>query len=161
MQNKEIEKDKQYFRKLSDTWKTMGNINEKASERLDNLLQYIEQLENKVKELEKENTDIKEVYIRTAKHLDKKGMLELSEYMLAQIEATPTFTTWEEYTTWISKQEIREKIEKLNKEYNEILSDYGNIDTDVTFNITNENVRKHLDELVIKIITLQELLEEK
>lgn len=119
MQNKEIEKildanvdiitykaDKD-FRCLTSTEKTLLENNNRIK-------QYIEQLETKVKELEKENTDIKEVYIRTAKHLDKKGHFELSEYMLAQIEATPTFTTWEEYTTWISKDKIREIIKELD-----------------------------------------------
>lgn len=61
----------------------------------------------------------------------------------------------------ISKEVIEKKIEKLDKEYKEILSDYGNIDTDVIFDIPNKNVRKHLDELITKIIILQELLKEK
>lgn len=61
----------------------------------------------------------------------------------------------------ISKEVIEEKIEELQKEYEEILSDYGNIDTDIMFNITNENVRKYLDKIVDKIIILQELLEGK
>lgn len=69
---------------------------------------------NLVEKQEKENTNLKDLYKRTAKHLDKKGHLELSEYMLAQIEATPTFTTWEEYTTWVSKEKIREIIKELN-----------------------------------------------
>lgn len=67
-----------------------------------------------IKKQQKENTDLKDLYIRTAKHLDKRGHFELSEYMLAQIEATPTFTTWEEYTTWVSKAKIRDILSKLN-----------------------------------------------
>ena len=104
----------------------------------------IGELENKVKELEKENTDIKEVYVRVAKHLDKKGMLELSEFMLAQIEATPTFTTWEEYITWISKQVIRDKIAEL------WIKCPKNSINDFIINERNN-----------KIEVLQELLEEK
>lgn len=46
----------------------------------------------------KENTDLKELYLRIAKHQEKIGHTELADYMLAQIEACPTFTTWEEYT---------------------------------------------------------------
>ena len=61
---------------------------------------------------------------------------------------------------YIPKEKVKYKIEKLDKEYKEILSDYGNIDTDITFSIPNKNVRKHLDELIVKIIVLQELLEE-
>ncbi|MCI8621342.1 MAG: hypothetical protein HFJ50_06440 [Clostridia bacterium] len=121
MQNKEIEEDKKHLRNLSeDALKCEDDeligIDAYAVGSITRILQYIDQLENKVKELEKENTDIKEVYIRTAKHLDKKGMLELSEYLLAQIEATPTFTTWEEYTTWVNKQVIRDKIKRIENE---------------------------------------------
>lgn len=121
MQNKEIEEDKKHLRNLSeDALKCEDDeligIDAHAVGSITRILQYIDQLENKVKELEKENTDIKEVYIRTAKHLDKKGMLELSEYLLAQIEATPTFTTWEEYTTWVNKQVIRDKIKRIENE---------------------------------------------
>lgn len=54
---------------------------------------------------------------------------------------------------------VEEKIEELDKEYIDILSDYGNIDTDVVINIPNENVRKYCEKLVEKIIVLQQLLE--
>lgn len=60
----------------------------------------------------------------------------------------------------IPVEKIEEKMKQIDKEYNDILSEYGNIDTDVTFNVTNENVRKHLDELVIRFTTLKELKEE-
>lgn len=76
---------------------------------------------NLIEKQEKENTDLKELYIRTAKHQEKIGHVEFAEYMLAQIEAVPTFTTWEEYTTWVSKTKIRVLIQKLNNqimEYN-------------------------------------------
>lgn len=80
----------------------------------DVLSRAIETVLQKLNMLEKENTDLKDLYIRTAKHQDKLGHFELSEYMLAQIEATPTFTTWEEYTTWVSKDKIREIIKELD-----------------------------------------------
>ena len=69
---------------------------------------------------------------------------------------TPEFA--EDY---IPVQKIKDKIEEIEKEYNEIISEYGNIDTDVIINVPDKNVRKYLDELVIKILVLQELLEEK
>ncbi len=69
---------------------------------------YFDKLIKFVKETQKENIDLKELYIRTAKHQEKIGHVELAEYMLAQIQAVPTFTTWEEYTTWVSKDKIRE-----------------------------------------------------
>lgn len=62
---------------------------------------------------------------------------------------------------WIPVQKIKDKIEEIEKEYNEIISEYGNIDTDVIINVPDKNVRKYLDELVIKILVLQELLEDK
>lgn len=65
-----------------------------------------------IEKQEKENTDLKYLYIRTAKHQEKIGHVELAEYMLAQIQAVPTFTTWEEYTTWVSKEDLRKILDK-------------------------------------------------
>ena len=76
---------------------------------------------------EKENTDLKELYIRIAKHFEKEGHIELSKHMLAQIEATPYFTTWEEYTTWVSKDKIREKLQIIKSTYSQINGDYFNM----------------------------------
>lgn len=59
---------------------------------------------------------------------------------------------------YIPKQKVKDKIEELKKEYYEILSEYGNLDTDIVINVPNKNVRKYIDELVIKILVLQELL---
>ena len=59
----------------------------------------------------------------------------------------------------ISKKKIEDKKNKIHKEYINILSEYGNIDS--TFDIPNKNVRKHLDELILEIMLLQELLEDK
>lgn len=78
------------------------------------VLREIQSLRNKVEKQEKENTDLKELYIRTAKYQEKIGHDELARYMLAQIQAVPTFTTWEEYTTWISKDKIRDLIKTIN-----------------------------------------------
>lgn len=64
---------------------------------------------------EKENMNLKELYVRVAKHQEKIGHTELAEYMLAQIQAIPTFTTWEEYTTWVSKDDLRKILDKYAK----------------------------------------------
>ena len=61
----------------------------------------------------------------------------------------------------IPKKKIEDKKNKIHDEYINILSEYGNVDTDITFDIPNKNVRKHLDELILKIMLLQELLEDK
>lgn len=68
-----------------------------------------------IEKQEKENMDLKELYVRVAKHQEKIGHTELAEYMLAQIQAIPTFTTWEEYTTWISKDDLRKILDKYAK----------------------------------------------
>lgn len=80
---------------------------------LELLYKYRKQQEE-IEKKNKENTDLKDLYIRTAKHQEKIGHTELAEYMLAQIQAIPTFTTWEEYITWVSKEKIREIIKELN-----------------------------------------------
>lgn len=58
----------------------------------------------------------------------------------------------------IPRAVVEEKVKELDKEYTEILKDYGNIDTDVIFNIPNENTRKYLDKLLEKVLVLQEIL---
>lgn len=58
-------------------------------------------------------------------------------------------------------ERIKENLDKRKQKYNEILNDYGNIDTDVIFNIPNANVRKRLDELSFEIVILQELIKEE
>ena len=68
-----------------------------------------------IEKQEKENMDLKELYVRVAKHQEKIGHTELAEYMLAQIQAIPTFTTWEEYTTWVSKDDLKEILDKYAK----------------------------------------------
>lgn len=68
-----------------------------------------------IEKQEKENMNLKELYVRVAKHQEKIGHTELAEYMLAQIQAIPTFTTWEEYTTWVSKDNLRKILDKYAK----------------------------------------------
>lgn len=79
------------------------------------VLELIHKYKKQQKEIEKqnkENIDLKDLYIRTAKHQEKIGHVELAEYMLAQIQAIPIFTTWEEYTTWVSKEDLRKILDK-------------------------------------------------
>lgn len=68
-----------------------------------------------IEKQEKENMNLKELYVRVAKHQEKIGHTELAEYMLAQIQAIPTFTAWEEYTTWVSKDDLRKILDKYAK----------------------------------------------
>ena len=86
-----------------------------------------EWLKSRIIELETENTNLKDIYIRTAKHQKKIGREELGNYMLAQIQALPTFTTFEEYITWIQKEDLRsllKKYEELKKEDNAIIHSF-------------------------------------
>ena len=154
--NIELEESYKHFKNILDNANPF-TMSPYTYSHLATILNYIENsipksvVEEKIKELDKENTDIKDVYIRTAKHLDKKGMFELSEYMLAQIETTPTFTTWEEYTTWISKQVIQDKIEELNKRierYREYIELGIETDTEWVDNVADRQTVKVLQELL-------------
>ena len=78
-------------------------------------LREVQSLRHKIEKENRENTDLKELYIRVAKYQEKNGHTDLAEYMLAQIQAIPTFTTWEEYTTWISKEDLRKILDKYAK----------------------------------------------
>jgi hypothetical protein len=49
----------------------------------------------KMFEYAEENEKLKELYIRTAKHLEEIGKPEMAEYFLAQIEAIPTWNVGE------------------------------------------------------------------
>ena len=48
-------------------------------------------LETELEEANEENKRLRDLYLNIAKNLDKRGLEEVSEYMLAQIDATPTF----------------------------------------------------------------------
>ena len=60
----------------------------------------------------------------------------------------------------IPKKKVKDKKDKINEEYMSILNEYGNTDVDVIINIPNKNVQKHCDNLIERILVLQELLEE-
>lgn len=73
------------------------------------------------------NTDLKDIYLGTAWHQRRIGKEELANYMLAQIQALPTFTTFEEYITWIQKEDLRMiliKYEELKKEDNVMIQGF-------------------------------------
>ena len=112
-----------------------------TAECLRRVLREIQSLRHKMEKQEKENTDLKELYIRTAKHQEKIGHTELAGYMLAQIEAVPTFTTWEEYTTWVDKDKIREFI-KNELPDDEIMKCCSNYD------VNGVRLRKELQKLL-------------
>lgn len=111
-----------------------------------NLIKENEELREKVKELEGENTILKE---------------DLHEMTVSNNHKKENWVHRSILNSYIPVSKIKEKIKELEKEYNEILAYYGNIDTDVIINIPNENVRKYLEKLANKIITLQALLEGK
>lgn len=125
--------------------KKIGNIDKmipqavKENEAIKHLLVEREQKDKRIKELEEEN---------------EKYIVKLTDEQYRKLEDSIREEAKQEF-----EQKVKDKIEELKQEYDEILSEYGNLDTDVIINVTNKNVRKHLDELVIKILVLQELLE--
>ena len=113
---------------------------------LQHILAEREQKDKRIQELEEENAMLKKTN-NIGKNINIDDVTKVIN------------KSYDEFmSNYISKQVVKDKIEKIEKEYNDIMSDYGNIDTDVIINVPNKNVRKHLDELVTKIFTLQELL---
>lgn len=100
-------------------------------------------LQEFIKKLQKENEKLKNKLLDT---LEGQKVIE---------EETPQYIK----ENYIPKSKVEETIAELVKEYKDILSDYGNINTNLIINIPNENVKKHCGQLVEKIIVLQELLE--
>ena len=102
-----------------------------------------QKLKQQLKKLQKENEKLKNKLLDT---LEGQKVIE---------EETPQYIK----ENYIPKSKVEETIAELVKEYKDILSDYGNIDTNLIINIPNENVKKHCGILVEKIIVLQELIE--
>ena len=67
-------------------------------------------IDNLIDKQQKENEELKDIYLRVAKCQEKKGNIEFAEYLLAQISAVPTFVT-------MNKEEIKADIPKLNHDY--------------------------------------------
>ena len=103
----------------------------------------IEHYKEYIVKLQKENEKLKNKLLDT---LEGQKVIE---------EETPQYIK----ENYIPKSKVEETIAELVKEYKDILSDYGNIDTNLIINIPNENVKKHCEKLVEKIIVLQELIE--
>lgn len=97
------------------THRESGTIKEEHEIVLE-LLHCFYQQQKEIEKNQKENTDLKELYMRIANNFEKRGKTEIAEYMLAQIQAVPTFSSWEEYKTWISKDKIREIIKMVDKD---------------------------------------------
>lgn len=145
MKNKEIEEAKNYFKKRIDICMKNAdicddnNFDEEATylrkEQIltENILQYIEQLENKVKELECD------------KHNKENKIIEQEKFLQMSAEVIKNS---------LLKQVIRDKIEEINKEiekYREY-TEQG-IETDIEWvdNVANRQI----------VEVLRELLEEK
>lgn len=134
------EEEKKAIKNIKKEFEKNHILPDIANEDLGTLLNLIEKQSKEIEELKNKNMELKDTYIKVAKHQEKIGHEELSEYMLAQIEAIPTFTTWEEYYDFISKQKIKDKI--LYRQF-ELQQEYKDFEDDIVLN------------------TLQELLEER
>ena len=113
--NEELERFNNYLE--TDLDKIVNEISTHISRDREIILlkKVIEKQSKEIEELKEDNTELKRTYLRTAKHQENIGHVELAHYMLAQIQAIPTFTTWEDYKTWIDKDKIKAKIEELEK----------------------------------------------
>lgn len=57
-----------------------------------NEVRALQNILNRLEQLEKENEELKTTYRKIAAHFNKTGKEELAEYMLAQIEDIPVWT---------------------------------------------------------------------
>ena len=96
---------------------------------IDKLKEELNKEKEKNEGLVKDNLDLDRLYRRTAEHLHNKGKDELADYMLAQIGAVPTWTDFESYSNWVSKDKINAKIEELESKYTEDVKDANDYDT--------------------------------
>lgn len=164
MNNKtDIEEDIKILKDLKDkkihintSFFTTGTVqlDEKEKQAIENILADRERLQEKNDIYKEENQKITKAldFKEGTLNPDASIIIKSMKQALIQLKAKAN-----KYDSLVEK--IKESLNKRKKEYEEILSDYGNIDTDITFNIPNKNVRKHLDNLVIEIMLLQELLD--
>ena len=132
-EDKELEEAIKHLKKIAKEYKTYGDLDNPEFEDIMKIPETIETVLQVLERLKQDNY-----------RLDRENQ-KLFEININSIP----------------KKKIEDKIEEIHKEYIYILSEYGNIDTDITFHIPNKNVRKHLDELTLEIMILQELLEDK
>ena len=141
------------------------NKDKELEEAIKELQEQIEMLNRHIKNYEKNDCKTN-IYLQLVK---EKQAIKTVLQALENTDKTITDDAEDEITRfkkvilkdYIPKKKIEDKKNKIHDEYINILSEYGNVDTDITFDIPNKNVRKHLDELVLEIMILQELLEEK
>lgn len=171
MNNNDIEEDIEIIEDTIRNYNITGKFKNPNYEDLDNISTAIENILADRERLEKENEELKE-YIFIAPNLDEMTAIKYLEIQKKgyfrgrneeQQKAKPIINKLEakanQYDSLVER--IKENLDERKQKYNEILNDYGNIDTDVIFNIPNANVRKRLDELSFEIVILQELIEEE
>ena len=163
-----IEKDikilEKFLKEMDDVFQQTKINNTKERKALANLLEDYKKQKQESKQWKQMYLD--EVDKRVDIILLYNKLLEKNKKLEAKLE----FKQWgdldnlkfEEYMNeFIPIQKTKDKIEVLKQEYEEILSEYGNLDTDIIINVPNENVRKYLDKLVTKIEVLQELIQQE
>lgn len=158
MNNKDIEEDIKILRDITkqDFNNPMGWTGYYDSE-LKELQQAIKNILTDRERLEKENAELTTENFKLNIELENKRKEYQETYKDVREEIRELQAKAKRYDSLVEK--IKENLDKRKQKYNEILNDYGNIDTDVIFNIPNVNVRKRLDELSLEIVILQELLD--
>ena len=83
-----------------------------------NVVRSMRKIFEEYKKYKQENYDLKELYLRTARHLQRIGKIEMSEYFLAQINACPTFIVDDinKKIIHLSDEEYRKVIENAQKD---------------------------------------------
>lgn len=109
---------------------------------IDRILDLYKAEKEKNVRLTKDNLDLNMLYRRTASHFQEKGKFELADYMLAQIGAVPTWTDFDDYSNWISKDKIEAIIKELDKDI-------------------ENTTREEFNKIEFAIVVLEELLERR
>ena len=86
------------------------------------------QLLDYIKELKKDNNDLRRIYLNTAKKLEENGNDELARYFLAQIDMTPTFTVDPAIDYYKEYYKLLDKIKWLEQEIDDLEMQIGNKD---------------------------------
>ena len=148
-----MKEDIELIEKMIKEYKQFGDLDNPEFEDTDRIYQAIENLLKGYKELEEDNTEWRGKYlIELAKvsDLEKEILHWKGQYHLLsrKINSIPISV-------------IQNKIDELDKQYKKILSKYGNIHTDILFDVNDKDDMEKLNTIIDQIMILKELLGER
>ena len=97
------EQSLEILKQLAETQDCSIHWNSEYNIALDEVIQ-------KLKELDKDNNDLRRLYRRTAIKLEEKGYEELAGYFLAQINEVPTFVVEDDIDYYEEYHKLKEKL---------------------------------------------------